>query len=229
MRTIGKMKAVLMGVMLCTASLAHADIQSRFMNQPVYSASTATVLKLGSSPASKKAFFEQDFRKMTLEQKEFVGINLVREFAFFNIEPGLDLSTLPPLEKEMLVNREVTNPVHQRIRVATLKVIKDIMETTDFNSDKNPQSLDNLKKYLVKLDLLMADDKIFDFINDFRFHRFDEQFDSNDINYIWKEVFEEKYGKEIPIQSYIMFDGFEARYPQAEINKMFEKVKEKQW
>lgn len=229
MKKTNKINALFLGVALFTTTFAHADIQSRFMIQPVYSASGATILKLGSSPSSKKEFFEQDFRKMTLEQKEFVGINLVREFAFFNIEPGLDLSTLPPVEKEMLVNREVTNPVHPRIRVATLKVIKDIMETTDFNSDKNPQSLDNLKKYLVKLDLLMTDDKVFDFINDFRFHRFDEQFDSNDINYIWKEIFEEKYGKEIPIQSYIMFDGFEARYPQAEINKMFEKVKEKKW
>lgn len=199
--------------------------QSQYMNQAAY-AGAGSVLSMGTSQ-NTRAFFEQDFKKLTLEQKEFAATNMLRELVFFNIGPDVKLDSMGATEKELFVNKSVSDPIHQRIKVATEKAVKDILDTTDFNVDKNPAIVPNLKKLLVKINLLLDDDKSFEFVNEYRAARFEQAFDSNNLDEIWKSLFASKYGEKPTPEAHVMFESFDKQYPAEEIEKMFEALKGK--
>lgn len=225
------MKKNLMSVVVATivflmAGAAHADaLKSKHMTQVAYAGAGAPVLGMGSF-AETKAFFEQDFKKMSLEQKEFVAKNLLREIVFFNIGQEVDLGKMQEKEREIHINKAVTNPVHNRTKVAVHKVVKDILDSTEFNVEKNPTLVNSLKSLLVQVDLLTANDKNFEFVNDYRASRF-EAFESASLDDAWKKLFASKYGPTVTPQAYVMYETFEKQYPAAEVDKMFEALKAK--
>lgn len=221
------MKTFMASIAILSTNFAiAANLGDRFMNQPAY-AGAGVVFPLGSSHQDYTAFFNQDFQKMSIEQKEFVAFNMLRELAFFNIGTNDKINKMTDVEKEIFINRAITDPIHPRVRSAIKGAVKQIISSTDFTLDKNPQSVANLKKYLVKIDLLSSDDKQFNFLNDYRYNRFEEVFDSKDLNKIWADLFSSKYGSEITPQGYIVFDAFEGKYNQEQINSMFDQMKVK--
>lgn len=163
---------------------------------------------------------------MTLEQKEFVAKNLLREIVFFNIGQKVNIAQMQDNEREIYINKAVTDPVHNRTKVAITKVVKDILESTDFNAEKNPALINSLKSLLVQVNLLIGDDKSLEFVNDYRAYRF-EVVESASLDDAWKKLFATKYGATVTPQAYVMYETFEQQYPAAEIDKMFEALKAK--
>lgn len=220
------MSAIVATIILLIAGAAHANaLKSKHMTQVPYSGAGAPLLSMGSA-AESRAFFEQDFKKMTLEQKEFVAKNLLREIVFFNIGQEIDIGKMQDNEREIYINKAITNPIHNRTKIAIHKVVKDILESTEFNVEKNPHLVNSIKSLLVQVDLLIKDEKSFNFVNDYRASRFEVVEDSS-LNDAWKKLFTSSYGPTITPQAYVMYETFEKQYTTADVDKMFEALKAK--
>lgn len=220
------MSVVVATIVLLASGAAQADaFKSKYMTQVPYSGVGAPVLSMGNN-VETKSFLEQDFKKMTLEQKEFVAKNLLREIVFFNIGQKVNIAQMQDNEREIYINKAVTDPVHNRTKVAITKVVKDILESTDFNAEKNPALINSLKSLLVQVNLLIGDDKSLEFVNDYRAYRF-EVVESASLGDAWKKLFATKYGATVTPQAYVMYETFEQQYPAAEVDKMFEALKAK--